>query len=160
MSAVEKLSAHQDEMMQEVQKVQELMAKSATGQKMMQASVAMAGTKEMNDLMALIGDPGVSEEERMLLAQYMGEMLKRDPKNGMLAYSAYLKSVAANPDYASRKDYYISVGGAAEAVNDTKEYQEYIVAYNEFETDTSEEAKAARQATEEMQLKMRQWAEM
>lgn len=160
MSAVEKLSAHQDEMMQEVQKVQELMAKSATGQKMMQSSVAMAGTQAMNDLMALIGDPGISEEERMLLAQYMGEMLKRDPKNGMVMYSEYLKSVAANPDYASRKDYYTAVSNAALAVNSTQEYQDYIVAYNEFENDSSEEAKAAREATEEMQAKMRQWAEM
>jgi hypothetical protein len=160
MSAVENLASHEDDMMQEVQKVQELMAKSESGQKMMEASVAMAGTQEMNDLMVLIGNPEVSEEERMLLAQYMGEMLKRDAKKGMLMYSEYLKSVAANPDYAERKDYYLSVSDAAIAVDATESYQEYIVAYQKFEEDASEEAKSAREATETMQSKMREWAEM
>src|SRR4051812_7839983 len=113
MSAVENLANYEEEMMQEVQHVQELMAKSPSGQKMMESSVIMAGTVEMNDLMVLIGDPSIREEERMLLAQYMGEMLKRDPMRGMLMYSEYLKTIAANPQYATRKDYYLAVSDAA-----------------------------------------------
>ncbi len=160
MSAVEKLASYEDEMMQEVQLVQELMAKSATGQKMMEASIGMAGTQQMNELMVLIGDPSIREEERMLLAQYMGEMLKRDPSQGMVMYADYLKTVAANPQYASRKDYYLLVSAAATAVDKTQEYQDYIIAYKEFEEDKSPEAQAAREATEAMQAKMRQWAEV
>ncbi len=160
MSAVEKIAAHQDDMMKEVQLVQELMSKTPTGQKMMATSVAMAGTQEMNDLMTLIGDPAIREEERMLLAQYMGEMLKRDPKNGMQLYAQYLKSVAENPQYADRKDFYLAMSDTALAVNGTAEYQEYIIAYGEFESDKSVEAKAAREATEAMQAKMREWAEI
>ena len=51
MSVVEKMQAHQDEMMQEVQRVQELMDQSDTGRRMMEKSVLMAGTAEMNHLM-------------------------------------------------------------------------------------------------------------
>ncbi len=159
MSAVEKLAEYQDEMMQEVQRVQDLMAQSPTGQRMMETSIAMAGTEAMNNLMALIGDQSIREEERMLLAQYMGEMLKRDAARGMLMFSEYLKSVAANPQYAARREYYLSVGDAAQAVHNTPEYQAYIVAYAQFERDTTPQAAAARKATEEMQEKMKKWAE-
>ena len=86
MSVVEKLAGHEDDMMKEIQNVQDLMAKSAIGKKMMEESVAMASTAEMNALMVLLGNPDVSEQERMLLAQYMGEMLKRDPVNGMVMF--------------------------------------------------------------------------
>ncbi len=159
MSAVEKLASYQDEMLQEVQHVQSLMEKTPSGQRMMESSIAMAGTAAMNSLMALIGDQSIREEERMLLAQYMGEMLKRDAAKGMLMFAEYLKSVAANPQYAARREYYLSIGYAAQDVHNTPEYQEYIVAYAEFERDTTPEAAAARKATEDMQEKMRKWAQ-
>lgn len=160
MSAVEKLANHEDEMMKEIQHVQELMAKSLTGQEMMDRSIDMAGTDQMTALMVLIGDPNVSEKERMLLAQYMGEMLKRDPVEGMIMYSDYLKSTAENPQYAARRDYYLSLSDAALAVHESSAYQAYIIAYKEFENDKSAAAQEAREATEAMQAKMRQWAEV
>lgn len=157
--SAEKMANYEQDMMQEVQRVQELMAKSETGQKMMEASVNMAATDSMSALMSLIGDPKVLEEERMLLAQYMGEMLKRDPMRGMALYAQYLKEVANQPQFAGKRDYYLAVSDAALAVNETTEYQEYIVAYRVFEEDTAPEAADAREATEVMQSKMRKWAE-
>ncbi len=157
--SAEKMANYEQDMMQEVQKVQELMAKSESGQKMMEASVNMAATEAMSALMSLIGDPNVLEEERMLLAQYMGEMLKRDPMRGMTLYAGYLKDVAANPQFAAKRDYYLAVSDAAIAVDATSEYQLYIAAYKTFEADASPEAAEAREATEVMQGKMRQWAE-
>lgn len=150
---------YEEEMMHEVHRVQELMAKSPTGQAMMEASMRMSSTDEMNRLMVLVGDPRVNEEERMLLAQYMADMLKRDPIRGMKLYAKYLKEVAEQPKYKSRRDYYLAVSEAALVVNNTAEYKEYIDSYKKFEDDHSPEAIAARQATEEMQERMREWAE-
>lgn len=157
--SAEKMISYEEDMMKEVQNVQNLMAKSVTGQKMMEASVAMAGTEPMGTLMALISDPEILEEERMLLAQYMGEMLKRDPIRGMGLYAEYLKEVAENPQFSSKRDYYLAVSDAAYAVSETAEYKEYVESYRDFENDNSPEATNARQATETMQGKMRQWAE-
>jgi hypothetical protein len=159
MSVVENISNHASDIEAEVMRMQELMSKSPTGLKMLQASQEMATSDEMMGLMEIIGNPKVPEDERMKLAQYMGEMLKQDPANGLYQYAKYMETVANNPVYAVRKDYYLSIANAAVAVNDTVVYKDYITAYNEFENDNSPEASAARVATEEMQQKMKQWAE-
>jgi hypothetical protein len=139
--------------------MQELMVKSATGITMLEASQAMATSDEMMGLMELIGNPEIPEAERMTLAQYMGDMLKKDAANGLYQYANYMETVANDPVYAIRKDYYLSIANASKAVNDTEIYKDYIVAYNAFENDNTPEAQAARIATEEMQKKMKQWAE-
>jgi hypothetical protein len=159
MSVVENMSNHSNDIQAEVMHMQELMSKSDTGIKMLQTSQEMAMSEEMMALMEIIGNPDVPEDERMKLAQYMGEMLKLDPANGLYEYAKYLEGVANDAAYAVRKDYYLSIASASRAVNDTETYKDYIVAYNEFENDNSPEAKAARVATEEMQRKMKQWAE-
>ncbi len=159
MSAAKQIYNYEQEMMHEVQNVQELMSRSPTGRVMMEASIRMAGTEDMKQLMVLIGDPRVHEDERMLLAQYMGEMLKRDPLRGMKLYADYLRNVAGKPEYAAKRDYYLAISDAAMDVDATIEYREYIESYRKFEVDKSPEAVAARQATEVMQDKMKAWAE-
>ena len=158
MSVVENIAEHSNDIETEVQKMQELMMKSETGSKMLEASQEMAMSEEMIGLMEIIGDPEIPEEERMVLAEYMGEALKHDPVTGLDQYADYLDGVAADPAYAARKDYYMTISQAARSVNATEVYQKYIVAYTEFEDDKSPEAEAARKATEEMQKKMQQWA--
>ena len=158
MSVVNKLTEHQDELMQEVLNVQDLMDKSATGASMLAASVSVAQTDEMKHLMALLGSPDVDEEERILLSQYMGEMLKRDAANGMGNFADYLRQTAKNPKYAAHAGYYLEIADAAHAVGSSALYGKYIAAYNEFEIDASPEALAAKQASADMQQKMQQWA--
>ncbi len=158
-SVVERMASHSDDIQTEVARMQDLMSKSDTGLRMLQTSQEMAMSDEMMGLMEVIGNPDIPEDERMTLAQYMGDMLKHDPENGLFAYADYLENVAADPAYAVRKDYYLTIAGASRAVNATDVYKDYIVAYNAFENDNSPEAAAARQATEEMQRKMKQWAE-
>jgi len=160
MSIVEKLAAHQDEMMQAVQNVQELVGRTKSGAKMLEVSADMAGSEEMTNLMATFGNQDVAEEERATLAQYMSDMMKRDLSNGMLMFAEYLKNAAKKPEFVSRADYYLSLADAAVNVNSAEIYQEYLTAYREFEEDKSPEAVAARKATEEMQEKMRGWAEI
>jgi hypothetical protein len=158
-SVVENMASHSVDIEAEVTRMQQLMSKSQTGVRMLQTSQEMAMSDEMMGLMEIIGNPDVPEDERMKLAQYMGEMLKMDPANGLYEYANYLEGVANEPAYAVRKDYYNSIAEASRAVNDTQVYKDYIVAYTEFENDNSPEAQAARVATEEMQRKMKQWAE-
>lgn len=160
MSIADNLARRNNEVEQEVAQMQAAMMRSGTGVAMLQKSQAMANSEQMMQLMAMIGEPSIPEKERMTLAQYMGEMLKRDPIQGLEKYAQYLEGVAADPRYAKRKEYYLSVGAAARAVGKTPVYQEYITAYNAFEADMSEEAKAARDATQRMQEKMRAWAEV
>ncbi|MCE3233050.1 MAG: hypothetical protein K0R98_1307 [Rickettsiaceae bacterium] len=159
MSVVENMNNHAADIQAEIGRMQELMVKSATGMQMLETSQAMATSNEMMGLMEIIGNPDIPEAERMTLAQYMGDMLKKDPANGLFEYSKYMETVANNPAYSVRRDYYLSIADASKAVNDTQVYKDYIVAYNAFENDNSPEAKAARIATEEMQRKMKQWAE-
>lgn len=159
MSLVENIANHAEDIEAQVQRMQELMMKSQSGMKMLQASQEMATSDEMMGLMEIIGNPEISEEERMLLAQYMGEMLKQDPENGLEEYAKYLEGVSSDPQYKKRRDYYLSIAGASRAVNETEVYRSYIQAYNVFESDSSPEAKAAREATEEMQRKMKEWAQ-
>jgi hypothetical protein len=158
-SVVERMASHSKDIQAEVARMQELMMKSATGMEMLQTSQAMAMSDEMMGLMEIIGNPDIPEDERMTLAQYMGDMLKHDPENGLFLYAEYLEGVAADPLYIVRKDYYLTIAGASRAVNSTEVYKHYIIAYNAFENDNSPEAKAARAATEEMQKKMKKWAE-
>jgi hypothetical protein len=127
---------------------------------MLEKSAQMAASEEMNALMAILGNEGISEEERLTLSQYMGEIMKSDITNGMAMFAEYLKSTAEKPEFASRTDYYLELAKAAQDVNNTKVYQEYIVSYKAFEEDKSPEADAARKATEEMQAQMRKWAEI
>ncbi|MCE3233048.1 MAG: hypothetical protein K0R98_1305 [Rickettsiaceae bacterium] len=159
MSVVENMNNHATDIQAEIARMQELMVKSATGITMLEASQAMATSDEMMGLMELIGNPEIPEAERMTLAQYMGDMLKKDAANGLYQYANYMETVANDPVYAIRKDYYLSIANASKAVNDTEIYKDYIVAYNAFENDNTPEAQAARIATEEMQKKMKQWAE-
>ena len=75
-------------------------------------------------------------------------------------YIVYIWNPEFYNKYADRKDFYTSLANAAQDVNNTTEYQEYIISYQEFENDSSEEAAIARKATETMQAKMREWAEL
>ncbi len=159
MSLVDNIANHANDIEAQVLKMQELMTKSQTGKKMLESSQEMATSDEMMLLMEIIGNPDVSEQERMLLAQYMGEMLKQDPENGLEEYAKYLEGVVQDPTYSKRKDYYLSIADAARAVNETEVYRKYIKSYSAFENDNSPEAKAAREATEEMQRKMKEWAQ-
>lgn len=159
MSIIENMSSHTEDIHAEVARMQDLMSKSETGVRMLQTSQEMATSEEMMGLMEIIGNPDIPEDERMQLAQYMGEMLKVDPANGLYEYADYLEGVAAEPDYAIRKDYYLSIADRSRKVNSTQVYMDYIEAYKSFENDQSPEAKAARAATEEMQKKMQMWAQ-
>lgn len=159
MSIVENMAKHSDDIEAEVKNMQEKMALCETGTKMLQASQEMAMSEEMMSLMEKIGDPDIPETERVTLAQYMGDMMKDDPVNGLEKYAKYLEKIAQDPKYAVRKDYYIVIANASRAVGNTQVYKDYIEIYNEFEKDDSPEAKAAREATEQMQLKMKQWSE-
>ncbi len=158
MSVVENIASHSDDLEAEVANMQDLMAKTTTGVKMLEKSQEMAMSEEMMGLMAMIGDPEYPEEERMTLAQYMGDMLQGDPENGLEAYAEYLEGVLTDPQYESRKEYYGGIATAARELNKAIVYKEYIVAYTAFEADESEDAKAARMATRQMQEKMKQWA--
>lgn len=157
-SVADNVSKRQEELVEEVERVQKSMSRSPSGRRMVYASQQMAASSEMIELMALIGDPSVTEAERTLLAQYMGEMLKADPENGLVNFSKYLDGVAADPVYAVRKDYYLAVSQASLNLHGTEIYQDYIAAYQDFESDNSPQARAARKATEDMQEKMRSWA--
>lgn len=158
MSVVDNIASHNDELEREVANMQDLMAKTQTGIVMLEKSQEMAMSEEMMELMAMIGDPEYPEEERMTLAQYMGDMLQQDPENGLLSYAQYLEGVLKDPQYESRTEYYSSIAEAAKALNDATVYKEYIEAFTAFEADKSAEAEAARIATKEMQEKMRKWA--
>lgn len=158
MSVVENIAEHSNDIEAEVQKMQNLMMKCKTGVKMLETSQEMAMSDEMMLLMEIIGDPEIPEAERMKLAEYMGEALKVDPVTGLEQYAVYLEGVAADPAYAVRKEYYQTIASASVAVSETEVYKKYIKAYTEFENDNSPEAKAARKATEEMQRKMKEWA--
>ena len=159
MSIVENMAKHSDDIEAEVKNMQEKMALCESGVKMLNASQEMAMSDEMMGLMEIIGDPEVPEKERVILAQYMGEMMKDDPTQGLEKYAQYLEGVAQDPKYAARKDYYITVAKASREVNNSQVYKDYIVVYNEFENDDSPEAAEARKATEQMQNKMKQWSE-
>jgi len=158
MSVAENMAEHNAEIEQDVAKMQELMSKTETGMKMLEKSQEMAMSDEMMELMSMIGDPEYPEDERMTLAQYMGDMLQDDPENGLAAYAEYLEGVLKDPQYESRNDYYKAIADAARELSGTEIYKEYIKAYNEFEADDSEDAKAAREATRAMQEKMQQFA--
>jgi hypothetical protein len=159
MSIVENMAKHSDDIEAEVKNMQDKMAQCETGTRMLQASQEMAMSDEMMGLMEIIGDPDIPEKERVTLAQYMGEMMKDNPANGLEKFAKYLEGVAADPRYAKRKDYYITVANASRGVSNSKVYKDYIVVYNEFENDDSPEAQAAREATEQMQKRMKQWSE-
>jgi len=158
MSVVENVANHADELESEVANMNELMGKCPTGMQMLQTSQSMATSEEMMGLMETIGNPEIPEKERMQLAEYMGEMLKRDPENGLVQYAEYLEGVVKDPKYAKRIEYYGKIAELSRSVNATDTYKEYIKAYNAFEADQSAEAKAARDATAKMQEKMKQWA--
>ena len=158
-SVSENIANHSNDIEAEVMRMQELMAKSKTGIKMLEQSQQMAMSEEMMGLMEKIGDPQIPEDERMTLARYMGEMLQDDPVDGLEDFAQYLEEVLQDPQYASRSEYYTSIAASARAVNATEVYKEYIKAYQIFENDPTPEAKAARVATEEMQEKMKAWAE-
>lgn len=159
MSIVENMAKHSEDIESEVKNMQDKMALCETGTKMLTASQEMAMSEEMMGLMEVIGDPDIPEKERVTLAQCMGEMMKDDPSDGLEKYAQYLEGVAKDPKYAARKDYYITVANASRNVNNSQVYKDYIVVYNEFENDDSPEAQAAREATEQMQKKMKQWSE-
>lgn len=159
MSVVENIAKYSDDVEAEINNVHEKMAMCETGKRMMEASQVMAMSEEMMGLMEKIGEPEIPEQERIALAKCMGEMLKDNPINGLASYAKYLELLAQEPEHANRKGYYLTVADSAMAVNNTKVYKDYIEVYNEFEKDNSPQAQAARQATQAMQMKMKQWSE-
>lgn len=158
-SASENIARHQEDIAQETQKMMEVLQNSESGSRMMEASSAMASSDEMQNLMEVISDPEVTEDEHFLMGQYLGQMLQSDAENGLKNYANYVESVAANPDYAVRKDYYSSIGKAALELDATDAFKNYVELYKAFESDDSVEAEAARAAMQAMQEKVKAWSE-
>lgn len=158
-SAADNIARHQDDIAEETQKMMEVLQKSETGAKMMDASGEMAASDEMQNLMEVISDPEVTEDEHFLMGQYLGQMLQADPENGLKNYAKYTDSVANNPDYAVRKPYYTAVSEAALALDATDVFKRYVEAYKTFDSDDSPEAQTARNAMETLQNKVKAWSE-
>ena len=66
-SAAENIANHQDDIAEETQIMMDILQKSESGVKMMDASGAMAGSDEMQNLMEVISDPEVTEDEHFLM---------------------------------------------------------------------------------------------
>lgn len=158
MSVVDNLSKYNQEIEAEVKNMQQKILACETGMIMLEASQIMATSEEMMGLMEKIGDPEISEEERLSLAKQMGQMIQDSPSEGLENYAKYLESIAQKPENTHRKEYYLIVANSARSVHEAKVYQDYIVVYNEFEKDNSPEAKIARQAMQDMQMKMQKWS--
>jgi hypothetical protein len=158
-SAAENIALHQEDIAQETQKMMDVLQKSEAGIKMMEASSQMASSGEMQGLMGVISDPEVTEDEHFLMGQYLGQMLQADPENGLKNYSQYADSVANNPDYEMRKEYYSAIADASLALDTTNEFKQYVETYKAFDADQSPEAQAARDAMQAMQEKVKMWSE-
>ncbi len=159
MSISERMEEHQDDIARISQNVQDLMAKTTSGASLMEASANMAMSDQMQNLMRAIDNPEASERDKFLMGKYMGEMLQEDQENGLINYADYLESVANDPAYADRKDYFKTIATAALQLNDSEAFKIYVQQYAAFETDTSKEAEDTRRAMEEMSQKMREWVD-
>lgn len=157
MSISEKVAAHQDEIMEMSVNIQDLMSKSTSGSAMMESSQKMAMSTEMQALMQTIDNPAASEQDKFLMGKYMGQLLQKDPENGLVSYANYLDSVANDPSYQDRKEYFLSIKKAAVALNNTNIFREYVKLYQAFEADKSQDAAEARKAMEQMSKKMQEW---
>lgn len=158
MSAVENISNHGDELQSTIENMQSLMAKSETGAKMLESSQQMGSSDEMMKLMELVGEPSIPESERMKLSEYMGQLMQKDPANGLNIFAKYLEGLANHPDYEVRKEYYNEIADSARKLNATDIYHKYIADYKIFDQDDSQEAQLAKKAMNDMQEKMKQWA--
>ena len=155
MNIDETIKNSQEVMAQHTQNIQDAMAKSESGQALLDSSQAMAQSEEMVALMNYIEKEGASEEEKFLMGKYMGQMLQDDPDKGLLNYADYLKGVAEDKNYAARSSYYDNVAKLAIALHESESYRKYVSLYSAFEEDTSDEANEARAAMNQMSEDMR-----
>jgi len=148
------MSPEQQELAQAMQYMQETMLRCATGQKVMAASDAMMQTGKMYELMQVMEDLNVPEQIRMLMGQYMGQMMNQDPENGLLGFADYLQNISNDPQQAPLKDYYLRIRTAALALSSENEYKDYIIACRAFDQDKTPDAETARKAGVELQMKI------
>lgn len=156
MSQQELIEANQEEINKESEKVQDAMMKSQTGKMLLEASQQMAQSQQMVVLMQTIDEGDVGDEDKFLMGKYMGQLLQEDPENGLENYSEYLKDISEDPDYASRKEYFLNVANKSLELNSSPEFKDYVEKYNQFEEDESDEAEFAREAMNKMSEKMRE----
>lgn len=159
MSVTDKMIQHQDEIAAQSQRVQDAIARSSTGEALLNSSQQMATSEEMVGLMQIIDTDGISEDDKFLMGKYMGQLLQEDPANGLVHYADYLNEIAADPTYADRSTYFRNIAQAALLLQDAATFRDYVEKYSAFEADQSPEAASARQAMEEMSNKMRELIE-
>lgn len=146
MSAIiKKLEAHKDKLIKEIDNAKLLLAQSETGKQMMRATSLMAQSEKMMRLMNSI-DNSESYKEIDIISQYLAKMIESNPERGLAAFSNYLVSISNDPKYATRSSYYLSISKAALDLNNSYEYQEYVIASKNFENDTSENGNATHKA--------------
>lgn len=143
-----------DELSLAMQKVQEAMMVSETGKRVIEASDAMMQKGTMVNLMQVMENTSVPEQTRMLLGQYMGQMMNQDPANGLSKFATYLQKISEDPQQAPLKDYYLDIKENALKLHNEAEYKVYVEACKVFDEDNSAEAETARAAGAELQGKI------
>ncbi len=158
MSVTENLQSHQEEIGMEAGHVYELLNKTATGRKTIEASEAMNKTGRMQALMAILGEESVPVEEREATIKYFSKIMQLEPVFGMKLFAGAMYDVAAVSTAVERVTYYLVVCEVAIELAKTPEYLAYIAANQNFEKDNSVEAVTARAAVKSIQGKLKIWS--
>jgi hypothetical protein len=152
------IESYQEEIAAETQKVQEAMSKCKTGIKVMESSMKMAQSIEMNNLMQSISNPEVPENIQNTIGQYMGQMLQANSRKGLENFAKYLEKIALDDNYKSLKNYLLKIKDASLALNKSEVFKNYTILYENFQKDKSIEAENAKKSMQIMAEKAQKWS--
>jgi hypothetical protein len=159
MSIAKKLESRRDDMEKIVNYVRDLTSLSETGRETVSASIILAGTGLMTELYDGLRNPAISNEDSIELFNILQRYMRIDPTNSMrLFVEAIGRIIDGAEGDKDIESIFIPIMDTATEVANSEEYENYMIANENFYNDDCKEAKFAREAIEAMNAKLKEWS--